>query len=60
MPGVSSGGCAMTFVQAAMFGAGCCYAAACIAYTLEGRPWMAATFALYMLTIVTLYMEGRH
>jgi hypothetical protein len=50
----------MTFVQAAMFGAGCCYAAACIAYTLEGRPWMAATFALYMLTIATLYMEGRH
>jgi hypothetical protein len=44
--------------QYAMTGAAICYAFGCIGYFLEGRHWMAATLALYALTVGTLYMAG--
>jgi len=49
----------MSFLQLMMLVAGCAYAGSAIGLWLEAKPWMAATFVLYALTIVTLYMASR-
>lgn len=44
----------------AMTACGVCYVAAAGGWWFEqGRPWMAATFALYAATAVTLYFAGK-
>lgn len=47
-----------TFLQLMMFGSGTCYVGSTVGWLIAGKPWMAATFALYALTILTLYMAG--
>jgi len=49
----------MSFVQAMMALAGVAYLGSTIGWLVEGKYWMAATFFLYALTIVTLYMAGK-
>ena len=39
--------------------AGLAYVGSAVGWWLTGNRWMAATFALYALTIATLYLAGK-
>lgn len=41
-----------------MFVAGAAYICAGASWWVEGKYWLALTFFLYAMTIVTLYMAG--
>lgn len=50
----------MSFTEWTMVAVGVCYTAAALSWWLvDGKPWMAATFFLYALTAVTLYLAGK-
>ena len=37
---------------------GLCYVGMAVCLALDGKPWMAATFVFYALSVGTLYMGG--
>lgn len=46
-------------VEVGMIGSGVAYAVAALGWMLDGKPWFALTFALYVGTAFTLYMGGK-
>lgn len=50
----------MSFTELAMTACGVCYVAAALGWMYDGKPWMAATFALYAMTALTLYFAGKN
>lgn len=46
-------------VEIGMVGSGACYLISAVGWLYDSKPWMAATFALYAITAVTIYLAGK-